>query len=107
MGSTSDGHVHLKSENVQSQNEFFSITTASAVKDMIRAWWDEIKTKDVTSTSQNAIKFNSVLKAKRNIPSLCPYMLADDQFCLENPAKPLAAFQLLPTPTKKFSVAEF
>ena len=56
MGSINDGHIHLKSENVQSQNEFFSITMASAVKDMIRAWWDEFKRKDVTSTSQRAIK---------------------------------------------------
>ena len=80
MGSVNDGHVHLKSENIQSQNEFFSLTTASAVKDMIRAWWDEFKRKDVTSTSQRAIKFNSVFKAKCKIPSRRPYMLADHQF---------------------------
>ena len=107
VGSVNDGHVHLKSENIQSQNEFFSLTTASAVKDMICAWWDEFKRKDVTSTSQRAVKFNSVFKAKCNVPSLRPYMSADDQFCLENPAKPVAAFQWLPTPTKEFRIAEF
>ena len=84
-----------------------SLTTASAVKNLISAWWDEFKRKDVTSISQRAVKFNSVFKAKTNVPSLRPYLSADDEFCLDNPAKPVAAFQWLPTPSKEFKLAEF
>ena len=34
-------------------------------------------------------------------------MSADDEFCLDNPAKQVAAFQWLPTPSKEFKLAEF
>ena len=74
---------------------------------MITAWWDEFQRKDVTSTNQRAVKFNSVFKAKSNVPSLRPYMSSDNVFCLDNPAKPVAALQWLPVPPKEFKISEF
>ena len=74
---------------------------------MITAWWDELQRKDVTSTNQRAVKFNSVFKAKSNVPSLRPYMSSDNVFCLDNLAKPVAAFQWLPVPPKEFKISEF
>ena len=94
----SDGHVHLKSENKQSETEFVSLTTASAVKNMIIAWWDEFNREHITSISQRAVKFNSFFKANTNKPSLRPYLSVDDSFSLiiqQNQLLPSSGFQLL------------
>ena len=100
------GHVRLKSENKQSETALVLLTTAFAVKNMITVSWDEFKRKHITSISLRAVKFNGVFKAKTNFPSLRTYLSADDEFCLDNPAKLVAASQWLPTPSKELKLAE-
>ena len=93
--------MHLKTEHIQSQTEFVSLTTALTVNYMINAWWGELKSKDVTSLSQQAVKFNSVFKERTNALSLCPYLSLNDEFYLDNPAKPVEAFKYFLAPPKQ------
>ena len=82
-GAQSEGRVHLLSEQFTPKSDFVSLTTTDAVRQFVLTWWAEFKKREITPTSQRAIKTGVLFKASINKPSICPYMSADSTLSIE------------------------
>ena len=98
--------VHLRSEQFTQREEFVSLTTTDAVKQFVEAWWGEFQKRDVTATSQRAIKLFTIFKASGNKPSLRPYFSSDNQLTLEPLTRPNINVSWLPQTGKKVELSD-
>ena len=98
--------VHLRSEQFTQKEEFVSLTTTDAVKQFMQAWWAEFQKRDVTATSQRAIKLFTIFKASGNKPSLRPYFSSDNELTLEPLARPNINVSWLPQTGKKVELSD-
>ena len=105
-GVQSEGRVHLLSEQFTPKTDFVSLTTTDAVRQFVLTWWAEFKKRDITPTSQRAIKTGVLFKASINKPSIRPYMSADSTLSIEPLNRPHINLSWLPQTGKKIELTD-
>ena len=98
--------MHLLSEQFTPKSDFVSLTTTDAVQQFILAWWAEFRKRDITPTSQKAIKTGTLFKASINKPSIRPYLSADSKLSLEPLNRPHINLSWLPQAGKKIELTD-